>query len=119
MLNHACCERCSPKTVIAPLVANAGDAGQRGRLDVTGVRDAVGGEVCRAERELVGLQRGEQVAVSQLAAHHLQAFKFRSDPLDWFFSFGVFTCGEASRSISRLWSKVFVTGTRGQYYFLL
>ena len=41
------------------LIADAGDAGEGGRVDVPGVRDAVGGEVGGAERELVGLQRGE------------------------------------------------------------
>ena len=53
------------------LVPDAGDAGEGGRVDVPGVRDAVGGEVGRAERELVGLQRGEEVAVPQLATDHL------------------------------------------------
>ena len=61
------------KSFTAFLVPDARDAGQRGHVDVTGVRDAVGGEVGRAERELVGLQRGEQVAVSQLATHHLHS----------------------------------------------
>ena len=40
---------------------------------MTGVRDPVGGEVRRAECELVGLQRGEQVAVSQLTTNHLNS----------------------------------------------
>ena len=58
---------------IARLVPDARDAGQRGPLHVRGVRAAVGREVGRAERELVGLQGREEVAVAQLAADHLRA----------------------------------------------
>ena len=62
------------KSFTAFLVPDARDAGQRGHLDVTGVRDpGVGGKVGCAERELVGLQRREQVAVTQLATHHLHS----------------------------------------------